>query len=238
MSQPRPRHPSIHRIDRRAFLKGAAGGAVAVTGLEGILAARRAPAFAQTVEIKVLQWVDFIPEGDVELRRLYAEYSEQMKVKVTLETINANDLQARITAAIQSGAGPDVIMMLHNWPHLYQNGLADVSDLCEWKGKEQGGYYQHSEAAAKSGQEVAGPALQHRRQPHRLPALVVRGGRRQSSRRRPSTSTARSAPRSRRRASRSGRPSGTPSGTRPPGPTRSCGASAGPRWTRAARRWC
>src|SRR6185295_5544697 len=136
MSQPHPRNPSIHRIDRRAFLKGATGGAVAVAGLEGILAARRAPAFAQTVELKVLQWVDFIPEGDVELRRLYAEYSEQMKVKVTLETINANDLQARITAAIQSGAGPDVIMMLHNWPHLYQNGLADVSELCEWKGKE------------------------------------------------------------------------------------------------------
>jgi multiple sugar transport system substrate-binding protein len=153
MSQPRPRHPSIDPIDRRAFLQAAAGGAVAVAGLEGILAARRAPAFAQTVELKVLQWVDFIPEGDVELRRLYAEYSEQMKVKVTLETINANDLQARITAAIQSGAGPDVIMMLHNWPHLYQNGLADVSDLCEWKGKEQGGYYQHSEAAARAGKK-------------------------------------------------------------------------------------
>jgi len=153
MSQPRPRHPSVHRIDRRTFLQAAAGGAVAVAGLEGILAARRAPAVAQPVEIKVLQWVDFIPEGDVELRRLYAEYGEQMKVKVTLETINANDLQARITAAIQSGAGPDVIMMLHNWPHLYQNGLADVSELCEWKGKEQGGYYSHSEAAAKSGKK-------------------------------------------------------------------------------------
>jgi multiple sugar transport system substrate-binding protein len=44
-------------------------------------------------------------------------------------------------------------MMLHNWPHLYQNGLADVSDLCEWKGKEQGGYYQHSEAAARAGKK-------------------------------------------------------------------------------------
>jgi extracellular solute-binding protein len=58
-------------------------------------------------------------------RRLYAEYSEQSKVTVTLETINGNDLQARITAVIQSGSGPDVIMMLHNWPRLYQNGLAE-----------------------------------------------------------------------------------------------------------------
>ena len=42
-------------------------------------------------------------------------------------------------------------MMLHNWPHLYAGGLADVSDLCEWKATDQGGYYPHSEAAAKLG---------------------------------------------------------------------------------------
>jgi multiple sugar transport system substrate-binding protein len=153
MPDPRPRHPSARSFDRRTFLRGAAGGAVAAAGLEGILAARRAPAFGQTSEVHLLQWVDFIPEGDVELRRLLAEYSAQTKTKVTLETINANDLQARITAAIQSGSGPDIIMMLHNWPHLYQGGLADVSDLCEWKAKDQGGYYSHSEAAAKSGKK-------------------------------------------------------------------------------------
>ncbi|HXA97903.1 MAG TPA: ABC transporter substrate-binding protein, partial [Candidatus Dormibacteraeota bacterium] len=138
-------------MNRRTFLRGAAGGVAAVAGLEGILAARRAPAFAQPVEIHLLHWVDFIPEGDVELRRQLAEYSEQNKMKVTVETINANDLQARITAAIQSGSGPDIILMLHNWPQLYAGGLADVSDLCEWKAKDQGGFYAHSEAAARSG---------------------------------------------------------------------------------------
>src|SRR5262249_57298533 len=97
-------------------------------------AGRGAPAFAQATKIHLLQWVDFIPEGDVEVRRQVAEYNKQTKVEVTFETINANDLQARITAAIQSGAGPDIIMMLHNWPHLYAGGLADVGDLCEWKG--------------------------------------------------------------------------------------------------------
>ena len=153
MPHSRADRPSAHPMNRRTFLRGAAGGAVAAAGLEGILAARRAPAFGQTSEVHLLQWVDFIPEGDVELRRLLAEYSAQTKTKVTLETINANDLQARITAAIQSGSGPDIIMMLHNWPHLYQGGLADVSDLCEWKAKDQGGYYSHSEAAAKSGKK-------------------------------------------------------------------------------------
>ncbi len=110
-------------IPRRAFLKTAgAAGLGAAAGLEGVLAARRAPAFGQTTKLHLLQWVDFIPEGDTEVRRQVAEYNRQMKVEVTFETINANDLQPRITAAIQSGSGPDIIMMLHNWPHLYAGG--------------------------------------------------------------------------------------------------------------------
>ena len=146
------------RDDRRQFLKtGVTAGALAgAAGLEGILGARRAPARAQTTKLHLLQWVDFIPEGDAELRRQVAEYSKQAKVEVTLETINANDLQARITASIQSGAGPDLILMLHNWPHLYANALVDVSDLSVWKTKEQGGYYPHCEAAAKVGKRWLG----------------------------------------------------------------------------------
>ena len=68
-----------------------------------------------------------------------------MKTEVTLETINANDLQSCITAA----TGADIILMLHNWPHGYQTALADLSDLCEWKARDQGGYYSQSEAAAR-----------------------------------------------------------------------------------------
>ena len=143
----------MNTISRRTFLKGSS--ALGLAGLGGV-----APAFAQTMKLHLLQWVDFIPEGDAELRRQIAEYSKQMKLEVTLETINANDLQARITAAIQSGSGADIILMLHNWPHLYANALADVSDLCEWKGREQGGYYPHNEAAARSGKPF-GQTLGH-----------------------------------------------------------------------------
>jgi multiple sugar transport system substrate-binding protein len=135
-------------MERRAFLRSVGTAAV---GIEGILASRRAPAFAQGAKVHLLQWVDFIPEGDVELRRQAAEASKQLGAEIVVETINANDLQARITAAIQSGSGPDIIQMLHNWPHLYQAALADVSDLCEWKARDQGGYYAQSEAAARDG---------------------------------------------------------------------------------------
>ena len=142
------------------------------------------------------------------------------------ETINANDLQARITAAIQSGSGPDIIMMLHNWPHLYAGGLADVSDLADWKAADQGGYYPHSEAAAKVGKALDGAAVLHGRAADRVSQVVVRRGRAIPSRPRRSRSTRSSASRSRRRASRSARRSATRSATRRRGPIRSRGRSA------------
>jgi multiple sugar transport system substrate-binding protein len=128
---------------RRSFLK--------LTGIAGILAAHRAPAFAQGTKLNITRWVDFIPACDVELKKQMVEASKVLGAEVTLETINANDLQPRITAAIQSQSGSDIIHMLHNWPHLYENGLVDVSDLAEWQAKEQGGFYAQSEAYTKVG---------------------------------------------------------------------------------------
>ena len=136
-------------MHRRTFLK-TAGVAGAAAGLEGILGARRAPAFAQGTTIHLLHWVDFIPEGDVELRRQIAEYQKQTKVEVVFETINANDLQPRITAAIQSGSGPDIIMMLHNWPHLYAGGWPTSATSPSGRPRTRAATT-HSEAAAKVG---------------------------------------------------------------------------------------
>ncbi len=137
-------------VDRRTMLKGAAG-AVAVAGIEGILAGRRAPAFAQGTRLNILRWVDFIPACDVELKRQAGDASKALGAEVQFEFINANDLQPRITAAVQSGSGADIIMMLHNWPHLYASSVVDVTDLAEWQAKDQGGYYGQSQAAAKVG---------------------------------------------------------------------------------------
>jgi ABC-type glycerol-3-phosphate transport system substrate-binding protein len=137
-------------VSRRTFLAGSAA-AGAAAGLEGILAARRAPAFAQGTRLNIVRWVDFIPACDVELKRQAGDASKALGAEVVFEFINANDLQARITAAMQSGAGPDIIQMLHNWPHLYTNGLVDVSDLVAWQVKEQGALYTLSDVNVKVG---------------------------------------------------------------------------------------
>jgi multiple sugar transport system substrate-binding protein len=131
------------RVDRRTFLKvgGAVGVVAAAGGLEGILAAHRAPAYAQGTKLHMVRWVDFIPEADVELKRQMPEASKALGAEVTLETINANDLQPRITAAIQSGSGADIFMFQYNWAHLYQNAVVDVSDVANEVAKAQGGFY-------------------------------------------------------------------------------------------------
>ena len=128
-------------MQRRAFLQ--------LTGIAGILAAHRAPAFAQGTKLHIVRWVDFIPEADVELKRQAPEASKALGAEVTFEFINANDLQPRITAAVQSGSGADVFQMLWNWCHLYANALVDVSDVAEPIGKSQGGFYELFDASAK-----------------------------------------------------------------------------------------
>jgi Bacterial extracellular solute-binding protein len=188
-------------MQRRTFLK--------LTGIAGILVAHRAPAFAQGTKLHIVRWVDFIPEADVELKRQAPEASKALGAEVTFEFINANDLQPRITAAIQSGSGADIIQMLWNWPHLYASALVDVSDVADAIAKGQGGFYDIFTARS-------------------APRSFLRHG----------TSTVRSARSSRPRASRSARRWGTASAIRPPSPTRSYGTSAAPRSTRAARRSC
>ena len=121
------------QVGRRHFLK--------ITGIAGIVAAGRAPAFAQGTKLHWVRWVDFIPESDVELKRQMPEASKALGAEVTLETINANDLQPRITAAIQSGSGADIFNFQYNWPHLYQNGVVDVSDVASSVAQAEGGFY-------------------------------------------------------------------------------------------------
>jgi multiple sugar transport system substrate-binding protein len=140
----------ISRMNRRKFLKVSATAAtVAAVGIEGIVAARQAPAFAQGTKLHWVRWVDFIPESDVELKRQMPEASKALGAEVTLETINANDLQPRITAAVQSGSGADIFNFQYNWAHLYQNAVVDVSDVVNDIAKAEGGLYEVWEPSCK-----------------------------------------------------------------------------------------
>ena len=128
-------------MKRRKFLK-VTGAGIATSGLAGILAAHRAPVFAQANTIHILRWNDFVPAADKVLREVFApEVEKALGIKLNVETVNANDIPARATAAIQSGSGPDIIMLLNNYPQLYASGGVDVSALAAEVGKAQGGIY-------------------------------------------------------------------------------------------------
>jgi multiple sugar transport system substrate-binding protein len=161
---------SDRSIARRTFLKLTGTSAAASAGLAGILASGRAPAYAQGTKLHWVRWNDFIPESDVELKRQMADASKALGAEVTLETINANDLQPRITAAIQSGSGADIFMMEWNWPQLYASALVDVSDLATALAKDEGGFYEVWEPSAKVGGQwlalphsIIGNAVAYRR---------------------------------------------------------------------------
>ena len=107
-------------IHRRVFLKtaGVAAGATVAAGIPGIVAAQKPPSFPKGTKLNILEWVSFVPASDVEFKRLAAEFGKLAGVDVTVDLINMNDLNPRIASAIETKAGPDIIMMISNWPHL------------------------------------------------------------------------------------------------------------------------
>ena len=146
----------IHRR-RLLQLSGAGAAAAATGGLAGILASGRAPAYAEDRALHWVRWSDFVPASDALLKgQITEECSKALGIKLQLETINGNDIQARVTSAIQSGNGPDVIMALNNWPQLYTASLADVSDVAEKIADEQGGYYPIVKQVATVGNKWVG----------------------------------------------------------------------------------
>ena len=138
---------------RRSILKLAGG--TALGGMAGILATGRTPAFAQQKTVHWLKWVDFVPATDQMFRReLMPEAEKALGVKMNLETVNGNDLQPRITAGIQSGAGADIIMSFNSYTHLYANSVVDVAPLAEEVGKREGGVLPYAQAICSNGKGV------------------------------------------------------------------------------------
>jgi len=138
-------------LSRRNVLKS---GTALVGGMAGILATGRAPAFAQGTTVHWIRWNDFVPASDQLLRKeLIPEGEKALGIKINLETVNGNDLQPRITSAIQSGAGPDIFMLFNNHPQLYAASLVDMSDLAEAQSKAEGGYYPYCNSQSNDGKK-------------------------------------------------------------------------------------
>jgi multiple sugar transport system substrate-binding protein len=142
----------ITRLTRRDFLKTSAAGGV-------LSAAGAAPAWAQGTRLHFLQWSHFIPAADQVFEEQAKEFGKQAGVEIAIERINQNDIQARLTAAIQSASGPDIVIVANNHALLYENSLVDVTDVAEEIGRKQGGWHDYAKAngVTPTGRWVAVP---------------------------------------------------------------------------------
>src|SRR5437867_6159934 len=141
----------MKRIDRRRVLQLSGAGAVAAGtgGLAAILASGRAPAFAQGTTLHWVKGSDYVPASDQLLKtKINEQCQKDLGIKFNLEGVDGLTIQARVTSAVQSGTGPDIICALNNWAQLYANSVVDVSDVAEEVGKAQGGFYETARAVA------------------------------------------------------------------------------------------
>ena len=116
----------MNNVTRRAFLTTSMALAAAA-GVEFV--GGKAPVFAQARTLHILEWSSFVKEADVIRDQQAAEFGKQAGVQVTLEHVNANDLPARATAAIEGRKGPDILQLNNNYPQLYAGGLEDHNQL-------------------------------------------------------------------------------------------------------------
>jgi multiple sugar transport system substrate-binding protein len=141
-------------VTRRKLLQASGAGALAakVGGMAGILAAGRAPAYAQAATVHWLKWNDFVPASDQLLRKeMLPEAEKALGIKINMETVNGNDLQPRVTAAIQAGTGPDLIMAFNNQTYLYGASVVDMTGLAEDLAQKEDGLYKYARSICSDG---------------------------------------------------------------------------------------
>ena len=151
---------SSRSLSRRDFLTLAAttsaglalaACAPAATPVPAGTAAPTVPAVAKTTTLNMLQWSHFVPEGDAYFDKWAAEWGKKNNVDVKIEHINANDIPARLAAAVQAKSGPDIVQYLFNWAWLYPDALLDVSDVADALGKKYGGWFKDIQTYCQPG---------------------------------------------------------------------------------------
>jgi multiple sugar transport system substrate-binding protein len=141
---------------RRRVLQLSSAGALAAStgGLAAILASGRAPAFAQGTTLHWVRGSDYVPLSDQTVKTKINELAQKdLGIKINLEGVDGLTIQARVTSAVQSGSGPDIISAINNWAQLYAESVADVSDIAEEIGKAQGGFYETAKSIAYDGKK-------------------------------------------------------------------------------------
>ncbi len=141
-------------FDRRKFLEGSAGVAVAATlGTGGALWSRVAAAQTPTLNLKpekgaklrVLRWSRFV-QGDIDAYMVNVKkFTEKTGIEVRVDNEGWEDVRPKAAVAANTGAGPDIILGTNDDANLYPDKLLDVTDVAEYLGKKYGGWFPGAE---------------------------------------------------------------------------------------------
>ncbi len=121
-------------ISRRMFLGATAGATAALsfgTFIRSGLGAGK---------LNILTWSNTLNAMDDTLREQAKQYTKEKGVEVTFEFVNQSDLPSKTAAAVESGAGPDIITTWSDGAHLFDKALIDLGDIAEPLGKQLKGW--------------------------------------------------------------------------------------------------
>ena len=120
---------------RREFLALSAG-AVAATAL----GPRRADATPKALTI--VRESSFIKAfDDYFAKTLLPEYEKLTGIKMSYEAVSVGGMLTRLTTIVETKSGPEVAMTAINWPHLFDAGLVDLTDVATEIGKKLGPWH-------------------------------------------------------------------------------------------------
>lgn len=134
---------SRRQILRRGSVLGlSVPAAHAVLGATGhVVQPRRAAALQAKGKLSILAGSYFVPEAQDFFDQQTQEWASQNGYDVQTDYINWPDIQAKISAAVESGSGPDIVELRDTWTFLYYEQLMDMNDLAGSLGEGGGGYY-------------------------------------------------------------------------------------------------
>ena len=143
----------MSEFNRRKFLEGSAGVAVAATlGTGTALWSPLVQAQALTLKpekgakLRVLRWSRFV-QGDIDAYMVNVKkFIDKTGIEVRVDNEGWEDVRPKAAVAANTGAGPDIILSTNDDANLYPDKLLDVTDLAEYLGKKYGGWYPAGEA--------------------------------------------------------------------------------------------
>lgn len=136
------RRTVMKRASAMGLSAAALGTVLSATGHAASAAPNRAPALLQGGSLNMLISTAFVPAAQDYFEEQATTWGEDNSVDVTVDFINWPDLQPRTTAAVQAGAGPDIVEMWDAIPYLFSENLVPLPDLAAQAEEVQGGYYE------------------------------------------------------------------------------------------------